>query len=353
VKILIPIFGFGRQGGYRVLSRLASEWTNSGHNVDFLVPEGCDQPYFETFGGVRRVAPDGSVHAGSSQAPEMPGAQRFKVLRKGLRFLRDEYDVFFANQAFTPWLLLGAGIPRSKRVYYIQAYEPDFFLPEALPVHWLLAKLSYFVPAFKIVNSPLYLCYKGIRADHWVPPGIDIKTFHPGPERAHQSGFVIGCIGRDEPEKGIIYVLEAFARLHAGDPRYRLRVAFGNLPTGWEHPAVQIVKVKGDDQLAKFYRSLDVLVAPGTIQHGAVHYPVMEAMACGVPIVTTGYIPANPRNAWIVANRDPAAIAKAVFEIKQGAGVSEKVSQGLVDVTQYSWDIVAERMMVLLQERSA
>jgi len=353
VKILIPIFGFGRQGGYRVLSRLASEWVNAGHHVDFLVPEGSDRPYFETLGGVRRVAQGGLLHEGSSDAPEMPGSRRFQLLRKGLRHLSNEYDFYLANQAFTPWLLLGSGIPRSKWIYYIQAYEPDFFMPARKPLHWLLAKLSYAIPAFRIVNSPLYLDYMGIRADYWVPPGIDLDIFRPAPKSRGQDGFVVGCIGRDEPEKGIIYVLQAFERLYEEDSRYSLRVAFGNLPAGWAHPAAEIVDVKDDERLADFYRSLDVLVAPGTIQHGAVHYPVMEAMACGIPVVTTGYMPANMENAWIVPNRDPTAIVTAVNQIRQGGESARKVLQGLSDVAKYSWNIVAKRMMSLLERRNA
>jgi hypothetical protein len=33
MKILIPILGFGRTGGYRVLSQLATEWCKQGHAV--------------------------------------------------------------------------------------------------------------------------------------------------------------------------------------------------------------------------------------------------------------------------------------------------------------------------------
>lgn len=348
MKILIPIFGFGAQGGYRVLSRLASEWSNRGVEVDFLVPEGSDRPYFATSGRIRRVRRDGTIRQGSSDTPAMSGKDRFRALLKGLRVLRGEYDVFLANQAFTPWLLLAAGVPAVKRVYYIQAYEPDFFVFARQPIHWLLAKLSYGVPALRIVNSPLYLRYRGIRAGHWVPPGIDLSTFRPEPQVSDPSTFTIGCIGRHEPDKGTAYVLQAFERLHASDSRYRLRVAFGNLPTDWHHPAAVIVPLQGDEALAGFYRSVDALVAPGTIQHGAVHYPVLEAMACGVPVVTTGYLPATPDNAWIVANRNADAIADAVRHIDRGTDRHSRIDHGLDAVSEFAWPRVAARMLALL-----
>lgn len=353
VKILIPIFGFGAQGGYRVLSRLASEWSDRGIMVDFLVPEGVDRPYFETKGGIRRVRCDGTLATGSSNTRPMPGKDRFRALFKGLRALRGEYDVFLANQAFTPWLLLAVGIPTRKRVYYIQAYEPDFFDAMKQPLHWALAKASYAIPALRIVNSPLYLRYKGICAEHWVPPGIDLSNFRPDTIPHDRDTFVLGCIGRHEPDKGTIYVLKAFEKLHAADPRYRLRVAFGNLPADWSHPAAEVVPLQGDVALADFYRSIDAMVAPGTIQHGAVHYPVMEAMACGTPVVTTGYLPATPDNAWIVANRDPDAIAAAIRAIDQGNDRQSRIAHGLEAVAEFAWPQVAARMLALLPGRVA
>ncbi|WP_341479706.1 glycosyltransferase [Clostridium algidicarnis] len=66
----------------------------------------------------------------------------------------------------------------------------------------------------------------------------------------------------------------------------------------------------GDDNLADYYRNLDILVAPGHIQLGAIHYPVIEAMACNVPVITTGYYPANDENSFIVPVKRPDKIAE-------------------------------------------
>ena len=48
MEIVIPITGFGRQGGFRVLSNLANEWIRLGHTVLFLSPRESDDPYFPT-----------------------------------------------------------------------------------------------------------------------------------------------------------------------------------------------------------------------------------------------------------------------------------------------------------------
>jgi len=44
MRILIPIGGFGRAGGYRVLSELANHWIALGATVDFLVDHRSDPP---------------------------------------------------------------------------------------------------------------------------------------------------------------------------------------------------------------------------------------------------------------------------------------------------------------------
>ncbi|HFL8697590.1 TPA: glycosyltransferase [Escherichia coli] len=48
MKIIIPVLGFGRAGGERVLSKLATELMNYGHDVSFVVPDNRTNPYYAT-----------------------------------------------------------------------------------------------------------------------------------------------------------------------------------------------------------------------------------------------------------------------------------------------------------------
>ena len=48
MNIVIPLLGFGKAGGYRVLSMLANEWILLGHEVYFIVPDDSSYPYFPT-----------------------------------------------------------------------------------------------------------------------------------------------------------------------------------------------------------------------------------------------------------------------------------------------------------------
>jgi len=48
MRIIIPVLGFGRAGGNRVLSEFANEWVKQGCKVDFLCPDSSDEVYFPT-----------------------------------------------------------------------------------------------------------------------------------------------------------------------------------------------------------------------------------------------------------------------------------------------------------------
>jgi glycosyltransferase involved in cell wall biosynthesis len=204
----------------------------------------------------------------------------------------------------------------------------------------------------QIANAPIYIGYKNIKAKIWIPPGIDESKFYPHSldEKAKNvsKSLNIGIIGRAEPQKGTVFAIEAFKMIENTLAfECKLKVAFDNLPDLHQMHNVDIVVPKSDKDLGDFYRSLDVLVAPGIVQLGACHYPVIEAMACGIPVVTTGYLPATNRNAWIVPIKDALAIQNRIIEISSldKNVVNQKVENALFDVKPFFWADVSNRFL--------
>jgi glycosyltransferase involved in cell wall biosynthesis len=357
LKIDIPITGFGKSGGYRVISRLATEWRKMGHSVRILSSQASGPPYFPTEAEIlwlnqfgRRV---------KTNAPElllsrrgMPHVAKTLVsLFLGLCRYSRSTDIVLANHSLTAW---PTALCRTKatRCYYIQAYEPEFYAHSVHGRKYLLelqAKISYHLPIQKTVNSPTYLKYRNLRAHTWVPPGIDLSLFRPRGNipRNRISSVTLGCIGRTEPDKGTKYVIDAFRILKEQHKEIRLRVAYGNLPQGsQELEGIQIETPKNDEQLAEFYRGTDIFVAPAIGQQGAPHYPVMEAMACGVPVITTGHMPSSHFNCWIVPERDAGGIVNAVNQILQNpVETSVRTVQALKDIQPFNWASVAQQMI--------
>ncbi|QEE25645.1 glycosyltransferase family 4 protein [Rhodanobacter glycinis] len=358
-KILIPIIGFGSTGGYRVLSELANHWIGLGHQVDFLVHRSFALPYFPTRAGIRIFDISGKTALGDDNVVESKMRPRagsiYLGMFRALNHIGSGYDVVFANHSMTTFPVAFARCGRAKKYYYVQAYEPEFYhsrrgwkgrVLEALSV------ASYSLPLQQVANAPIYLGYKRVAATDWVPPGIDLSGFYRrfvAPMHRDGRAWTVGTIGRHELAKGTKYVLEAFDKLALVDPDVRLKVAYGNLPSGWSHERAEIVVPKNDKDLADYYRSVDVLVAPGIVQHGACHYPVMEAMACGTPVVTTGYLPADSSNAWIVPVHDSAAIVNVLLEIRSLAplDLEAKLKSAAAAIAPFDWTNVAKEFLRL------
>lgn len=361
MKILIPIHSFGKSGGYRVLSEFANHWILEGHTVDFLVNEASPLPYFPTIAGVIWVTNTGKLLSDAERSDRIPRAYNGWInlvgLYRAISKIGNGFDVILANHSLTAWPVSFALCGNAKKFYYIQAYEPEYYaLEKGLKSklgEWLSSR-SYDFDLVQICNAPSYIGYKNIRAKEWVPPGINFDFFYPkklDKELVNTQEIVLGCIGRKEPSKGIKYVLEAFQTLYSMDQRFRLHVAFGNLPNEWSHPALKVVIPINDKELGDFYRTIDIMLAPGIVQLGAPHYPVMEAMACGIPVVTTGYLPANEKNSWLVDIESSTSIVIAVNEIVSGSNHKNKVFKATQDIASFGWKPVARKMLKFMIEK--
>lgn len=357
LSILIPIIGFGKAGGYRVLSELANYWKRAGNRVVFLVDNRTQAPYFPTDADILYFDNNGAL------SNTLHGCKGFDVkgnalsiyigMWRALNKIAADYDILLANHSLTALPVAFCRAGRAKKFYYVQAYEPEYYELESggrAKILKLLSLLSYSLPLTQVANAPIYVNYRKVRAKAWVPPGLERTNFYRRgllPFASGERQIVVGVIGRNEPAKGIIYALNAFEKLAESDSRYCLKVAFGNLPASWSHSKAEVVLPQNDRELAEFYRSVDVLIAPGIVQLGACHYPVLEAMACGTPVVTTGYLPADSSNAWIVPIKDSAAIAAAVKKVASlsAADRTQYLDRAVLAVEPFMWENVSEQFL--------
>lgn len=187
-----------------------------------------------------------------------------------------------------------------------------------------------------------------------IPLGIDPSRFRPdaaAPGRAGEpSRVVVGYAGRLVPEKGLGVLLDALAldeRLHlriagAGPMEAELRAhaAAGGLAT-----RIEFLGPLGTDELPGFYRSLDVLALPSlpisnwTEQFGRV---AVEAMACGVPVVSSdaGALPEVVGGAGLVVPTADAAALAAALGDAAGPRHEELRRLGLDRAASCSWQAV-------------
>jgi glycosyltransferase involved in cell wall biosynthesis len=120
-----------------------------------------------------------------------------------------------------------------------------------------------------------------------IPFGAPIDYFQPSPKEDSQ--FRALFVGRVGPRKGVHYLLQAWQKLKFPDAELLL-VGINEFPEGWlEHyqdtGQFRYIPSLPHPLLTQYYNSANVLVLPSLIEGLALVQ--LEAMACGIPLITT------------------------------------------------------------------
>ncbi|MFF5715411.1 glycosyltransferase family 4 protein [Streptomyces buecherae] len=163
------------------------------------------------------------------------------------------------------------------------------------------------------------------RRVHVVPIGADATLFSPDPAVPQIPGRVVTTSSADVPLKGLVYLIEALAKLRTEQPTAHLvvvgkRADDGPVAAAIERyglaDAVQFVKGISDAELVDLVRGAQVACVPSLYEGFSL--PAAEAMATGTPLVATtgGAIPevAGPdgETCLAVPPGDAGALAQAI-----------------------------------------
>jgi len=203
----------------------------------------------------------------------------------------------------------------------------------------------------------------GARVDD-VPKGVDTRLFTPdGDSVRDRLGFgsapVVLGVARMVPLKNVGLLADAFARVAARVPEARLVLA-GDGPeraaierkVGAARCADRVVFAGAiaHDDLPRWYRAADVFALSSTFDNSP--NVVLEAMACGVPVVATdvggvSQYMKNVRNGTLVPPNDPAALADALVSLLTDRARAQAIGrQNRADATNgFSWRASAERLL--------
>jgi glycosyltransferase involved in cell wall biosynthesis len=216
----------------------------------------------------------------------------------------------------------------------------------------LLTRSDHFICACSAAQDDLVTNY-GVPRDRTslVPLGVEPRWLgvEPHPVR----GRVLFA-GTAELRKGIHYLGMAAESLSASGLRYQFRVA-GDVTSHIAEQSVcrhlhflgRVPRAGVQDEFA----AADVFVLPSLAEgFGVVQ---LEALACGVPVITTpkcGSVVRDGIDGRIVPERDPTALAAAIAEIVEDRDRRERMSVAARErARDYTWDRYGDRLVAVLK----
>ena len=204
-----------------------------------------------------------------------------------------------------------------------------------------------------------------------VHEGIDHERFRPVPRRLLEDPYVL-FVGSEHPRKNLRTLLRAFALLRR-EPRWRrLRLVKVGAAGGPEarfrestlavlrelrlQEAVVLAERVTHDDLVAWYSGAACLALPS--RYEGFGLPVVEAMACGCPVVVSGAgsLPEVAGEAGVVVPNpdDAAGLAAALEALLAEDRRRERLRRaGLERARSFSWDTAARRTLEVYRRLAA
>jgi glycosyltransferase involved in cell wall biosynthesis len=168
-------------------------------------------------------------------------------------------------------------------------------------------------------------------------------------------------VGTLEPRKNVQTLLRAFAQVMAEMPGDDLTLVIAG-GTGWGgedylatvdalnlHDSVCFVGFVPDDHLPDLYRGALLFVYPSLYEGFGL--PVLEAMACGTPVITSNgtSLPEVAGDAALLVDPTrPEALAEAMTAILADGELRQALrAKGLARAQAFAWNVVAEQTVAV------
>ncbi|MGA8258917.1 MAG: glycosyltransferase family 4 protein [Arenicellales bacterium] len=215
------------------------------------------------------------------------------------------------------------------------------FLDQTLPSLWSRRCLAY-ATSYGVSSKILKRVYAGITPEkeiHELQDGVDLESFgldSPG-DRSSKGMVLVGWAGnsewgrKGEDHKGLHTVIKpAIDRLRAA--RLPVRHRFCDRSQGWTP----------FEEMPQYYRSLDIFTCASTNE--GTPNTVLEAMACGLPIVSTrvGIVEEafGPlQRQFIVDNRSVNGFEKALRTLIEDPALRARVGEeNLARIREWDWN---------------
>ena len=194
-----------------------------------------------------------------------------------------------------------------------------------------------------------------------VPNGINKEFFYPVHNASRPGNSIIVTNSADTPLKGLRYLLEAVSQIRKkqsvqltviGEPKKNgtIKKLVAELGVG---DIVQFTGRIENEEFAGYYSKATVAVVPSLYEGFGL--PAAEAMACGVPLITTsgGALPEVVGDAGIIVPpADASALAKEIMFLFGNPDQRKKMAQAGIERVDaiFNWSKAAGEMVEVYRE---
>ncbi len=296
------------------------------------------------------------------------GMRAYKYLKNKFH----KYDIIHDNQSLSYGLwVIKKKIPTIATIHHPITVDLDIAV-KSEPVLWKKLKLlrwySFLEMQKKVAKTLPHIitvsecAQNDISKEFRIPKdrftvisnGINTDLFYPMPEIKRRENRVIVTNSADTPLKGLYYLLRSVAEIVKkrkirliviGTPKKNGKILrqIKKLGIG---PFVTFTGRISDEEFVRQYAKANVAVIPSVYEGFGL--PAGEAMACGVPVISTtgGALPEVVGDAGIlVPPADPGALTKAITDVLTNPDLAERLSTAGYQRVQnhLTWNAAAQK----------
>jgi len=289
---------------------------------------------------------------------------------------RENIDIVHARSRVPAWIaFFSCKITKTSLVTTAHGYYKNIFTSQVMGWSKFVIAASHAIARHMIDD------FKTPRSKiRFIPRGVDLNRFAfsdpkekrikkkdlSGPSR--DDGFAVGVISRLTPIKGHTHLIKALSVISRMAPKVKLLIVGEPSPgkEGYKRELELLVRRLGLSQVVEFtgwredipevMSQLDLLVLP-TVTQEAFGRVIIEAQACGVPVVATRIggivdLVEDGVNGLLVTPEDTQALTKAILRIFKDPALAQRLAaearRNVED--KFSLDKMAQRTVELYKE---
>lgn len=268
--------------------------------------------------------------------------------QQGLKVISDVYIMLSTEQILAE---------ERSRFPTWESAPPDYdaVRRELLPENVLLTRTHFFICPSEVVRDDLVQNF-GVKSTRTavVPYGVNLPFLNL---KSNTTPRRILFAGTANLRKGIHYLAMAADHLFQSGYKYEFRVAGDVSVSVAEKPVCKHMTFLGRVPRSRIHQEFctaDVLVLPSLAEGSA--GVIYEALGAGIPVVTTkasGSVVRDGIEGYIVPERDPEALARAIAEIVEDRAKRERMAIAARRRAQdFTWERYGDRLITTLKTLS-